>query len=861
MHVISPLGMLRAWLLPLAVVSVILFGIDHFAIAQAVTPADSLTLNTEAVGPARFIAVHGRRALISGYASRGLEIWSYPFQILNNYQVSFRPEGATSSIDGRTLLGRVSYTPDSITRVYLGPNFIVDETLFVPLDEAAAFITYTIQSQHGVDIEVHATTVLNLMWPAALGGQSTSWSSSRSSFILDQQSSGYSATVASPNIVAHDPIANRTSQDADIGFTLHPTNGEAIVCVTLHAHNDVDPSTRVTHLIRDRLSLKQQYDQHVRALRDTELAITTPDVRVNQAIAWSEIALDQGWVCNQDLGCGYVAGYGPSRPGRRPQYDWFFAGDGLIAADGALSAGNISQARNELEFILRYQDKATGMIWHELSQSARFIDWVGKYPYMYVHVDITFQFLPVVERYVAAAGDFNFARDHWTAIEAAYTYCKSLIDPTTGLPRIPSNKEGSNEQDRMSDDLALSISWIEASSSFKQLAMQTGHAGLAEQAADAESRARAAIFTRYRGSQDSPWIIGFTDSGRAIIQQRTSPVRGIDLHLFTPQKDQQLLDRLASAAFQTDWGIRSVATGSPGFDPGSYARGSVSAAGTAKVATAFWSAHRPIPAFNLWNSLIPWSSLDSLGHMHEVLAGNVYRPQEESVPEQTWSSAGFLTASIHGLLGLEINSLSKAITFAPHLPATWSTVSVSNISMSGTKIAFNLHQTASELILRIDNPGEPFQLNFAPGLALGARIHSAVLNNHKLLMTTEFCPQDTIAHTTFRVIHGANVLHVTVEGGVSVMTTNPAPLLGQSSHGLRVVDVSLDGNVLNLEADVDASGTKSLQIETPWRIVDAKGLIVESIAPNTSEVTFVTSAGSNVLDGYQRVHATLQLKH
>jgi hypothetical protein len=48
------------------------------------------------------------------------------------------------------------------------------------------------------------------------------------------------------------------------------------------------------------------------------------------------------------------------------------------------------------DFKLRNQDRKTGMIWHELSQSAGFIDWTGKYPCMFVHVDVTFQFLAAV---------------------------------------------------------------------------------------------------------------------------------------------------------------------------------------------------------------------------------------------------------------------------------------------------------------------------------------------------------------------------------------------------------------------------------------------------------------------------------
>ncbi len=61
--------------------------------AETSSPNDGLSqlsFETDAVGPERFMAVHGRRSLIQGYATRGLEIWAYPLQIVDGYEVGFR---------------------------------------------------------------------------------------------------------------------------------------------------------------------------------------------------------------------------------------------------------------------------------------------------------------------------------------------------------------------------------------------------------------------------------------------------------------------------------------------------------------------------------------------------------------------------------------------------------------------------------------------------------------------------------------------------------------------------------------------------------------------------------------------------
>ena len=113
-------------------------------------------------------------------------------------------------------------------------------------------------------------------------------------------------------------------------------------------------------------------------------------------------ALDQAWVCNPLLGCGVLAGYGPSRDARRPQYDWLFAGDGLVATNALISAGEYARAREELEFIRKYQEPLDR---HDLARALAKcrIHRLVEVPYMYVHVDISFDYLTTVARYVSVS--------------------------------------------------------------------------------------------------------------------------------------------------------------------------------------------------------------------------------------------------------------------------------------------------------------------------------------------------------------------------------------------------------------------------------------------------------------------------
>jgi glycogen debranching enzyme len=447
------------------------------------------------------------------------------------------------------------------------------------------------------------------------------------------------------------------------------------------------------------------------------IEIATPDSAVNRALRWAQVTLEQAWACNPQLGCGSLAGYGPSRGERRPQYAWFFANDGLVAVAALLREGAYERAREELEFILRYQNKRTGAIWHELSQSAGLLDWEGKYPYMYVHVDVSFDFLNGIRDYVQTTGDVAFAQAHWDALRAAYEYCRATLPAGAVLPEIPAGQQGRNEQDPQRDELSLSLAWVSASESFAVLAELTNHTELASEARTASRRARAAIRPQYfdttRGSPR--WVSGHLRSG--------APVEGITgglvalLHegLLDTLAQRALLETLASAPYRSPWGLRSTPTTSPLYDPDAYARGSVWAIGTADAVRAFYEGGRPQTATALWLSLVPWFALDAPGHMHEVLRGDAFAAERESVPDQTWSSAAFLSSAVRDVLGIAVDAATRELRFAPRLPSAWrGRVEVRRINLAGSDVSLTMRGSPNAVQLTIKNTGPAMTLTFRP---------------------------------------------------------------------------------------------------------------------------------------------------
>ena len=848
----------------LAVLVVCLFGsaLIEAQVQSAPQHAFSQLWSTDSTGPRRFLSVHGRRAAIFGYSDLGLEVWAYPMQILSSYTISFRHQGATTEIDGATLLRRIIYSPEAVTRIYAGPDFIVRETLFVPIDLPGVIVRYEVDSVRAVDIVIRFVPVLDLMWPGSMGGQEAIWNSAASAYRLSEPTHQFSATVGSPDIVVHDDTPNSTQhlgRAPGLAFTIRAVAGHKSARVLVAGGvSGQDASLIATKLLDNTGSLEAEAVDHYSQLLSHSLEIETPDAAINRVLAWSEIALEQAWVCNPDLGCGLVAGYGPSRKARRPQYDWFFAGDGMIATRALLAAGQYDRARQELEFILKYQDQKTGMIWHELSQSAGHLDW-AKYPYMFVHVDLTFDFLTTLGEYLSVSGDRDFMQTHWSSIQIAYEYCQSLLDPKDGLPRIPPEKIGQREQEAFSDELSLSASWLSAAQAFAKLAAATGHTTAAEQATATSQRTRLAIGQKYWDENQNFWIAGYTRSGTPLVNHDLGPLQVLGTASFSQPQRDYVLNQISSSEFQTDWGTRGRPSSAPTYDPNSYAGGSVWATGTSAAAVSLWADHRPATALPIWSALVPWSSLDSLGHMHEALAGDYYHEELESVPEQTWSSATFFAAAVNGLLGLQVDGMSKRVTLSPHLPPTWDAIKLRNLKVGPSEIGIDIVQTAGEIRMEMHNEGAPVAIVCAPEIALGARLRGARLGDHPIAATIEEHPQDTHARLAFNLPHGDTLVTIAYTGGVSIVSSPSNVSVGDSSKTIKITGTSLLGRIYKVDFDYLPSTGAAFEVRTPWKIENAQGATFQTISPDLYRLTINASAREGEPPPYQHGQVILTL--
>ena len=696
------------------------------------------SLFTSDVYATRYLAAHGRRALLSGDTAAGLEGWVYPLQIFRGLEPSFRPEGAVSAMAGKSLLRTIEYAPTYVERIYRGPDFTVHERLFVPRDLPGAVLTYTVESARPIAVELSFTPVFDLMWPVGIGGQEIHWQDAAKAYRLDEPTKHFFALLGSPDAQSHDDLLNTHAPlDAEprLRLVLGPAR-QVRLLVASDAHGWSATQAVYNTLLKNSDALAREAAQVVDRQMESSTLIETPDAEVNQALVWSQVALDRAWVCNPMLGCGLVAGYGPSRGlARRPQFDWFFADDALVSLPALLLSGEFTRARDSLLFLFQYQDARTGMMWHELSQSAAYVDWARDYPYMFPHVDVSFRFLVGVAEYARVTGDRSFLADHWKAIDAAYHFCNSLIDPADGLPRVPAGKEGHNEQEHPREELELALDWMEAADAYAGMAVQAGHPELKVEAQAAALRARKVIPEHFWNKQTHFWNAGLDDHGHGIGQMRLPSPASLDL--LDEQRRGEILKRLAGKEFETPWGVRSVGSGSRGYDANSYATGSVWATSTATASEDLWQGGLAEQAWQVWRKLLPWLNLDAMGHIHETLSGAAFEPQIESVPEQTWSSALLISSFLDGVAGLSSDGYDKRLSFTPRLPAEWQFFNIKRLRIGTASVDLALAREAGGLKLAASSSGEAVSLLFHPALPAGVKVAQVQVDGRSACKTMQ----------------------------------------------------------------------------------------------------------------------------
>ncbi|RMD98377.1 MAG: hypothetical protein D6814_07675, partial [Calditrichaeota bacterium] len=540
--------------------------IARFSLAPFMKPLQSVTR------PRAFFDVVGEKAAVLGRENGDFEAWIFPFQILTDFGLEYRLAEMPAPDEVKHYARRIEVFPERTTLVYSHPLFTLKEHIFVPIHEPAVVILLEIDTYRKLELFVHFMASLQPMWPAGMGGQYAFWDDQLNAYILSESRRRFNAVIGTPRGERKSPpLAHELPRQPNLfAFSVSPEGGRKFFYPIL-----------ITANFRSRDACIQQYKSLMQDLqgifsrtraeyqRFLQNSLTLAGTEFDQALLWNKLALHRGFICNPDLGCGMVAGFGPSGASRRPGFAWFFGGDAFINSFAMLGYGDADRVKKAIAFLQKYQRK-DGKMMHELSQSAGMLDWFGEFPYGYIHGDTTPLYLAAIENYFTATADTEFIRQSWPSIRKAYTWCRSTDSRGDGLMENTLAGLGASELGSLREasgvDIFLAGIGVQAWKSYAELARLLGQKQEAKQAEKWFETGKSHLEQKFWNGDSQRYNFSLTRSGKPNPELTAWSAFPMIFDLLPAEHGQQALVDVASARISTDWGCRMLSRTSAAYD-------------------------------------------------------------------------------------------------------------------------------------------------------------------------------------------------------------------------------------------------------------------------------------------------------
>jgi hypothetical protein len=761
-------------------------------------PANPIELTRTARPNVYFDAV-GRKAAIFGNESGVFESWVFPIKLFHDARLSVKVDGQDNPVDFAAIVQRVIGRPEATTLVASDQLFTIRATFFSPIDEAGSIALLDIDAVRPLTITVSFTPDLKPMWPGGLGGQNAGWDDKLKAFVISESRRKFNGLFGSP--AATKGVATPAHQLASgalrFDIRVDPKLARQFYYPLIVA-GGVDGRQPVVELYQ-RLagSIAAQYQQtfnHYRRLREEMMSVESPERALNLAFEWAKTALDKGMVENPHLGYGLVAGWGATGEGARPGFGWFFGGDAAINSYAMTGYGDFDSMRAAFKFLAKYQ-RADGKITHEISQAAGMINWFEEYPYAFIHADTTPFYIAAVHNLYRQSGDRKLIQDLWPVLKKAYEFCVANDSDNDGILENSKAGLGASELGSLSEDLHqdiyLAATNLEASLAMRELAALMNDRALGDLAEQKYQSASRTIKELYWDQKTGRYVYALTKSLKQNPEITAWTAVPLMFGQLDPKRAGETLATLSSSQISADWGARMLSNQSPAYDPIAYNNGGVWPFLTGFVACAEYEYRRPHSGLAHLRQLAQLTFDHALGFNPEILSGDFYRPLDESVPHQLFSSGMVITPLLRGMLGLRADAANRVLRFAPQLPAAWESLRIRNYRVGASRLSFDLRRPQF-FNLRFEiakEDDEPLKLQFSPALPALAKITRVTVDGKQVKFTPNFPGFDTTFNLETTLRRRA-VIEITFKGGIEIDASQTATQPGDRSQSLKVIEIT-----------------------------------------------------------------------
>src|SRR5882762_4734180 len=808
---------------------------------QTPEPAPRLELS-RAVRPWEFLPITGTRAALLGNESGRMEAWVYPLKIFRDFHLRFHTEGRV--LMAEALARTVTVRPESASILYAGDTFTVRETFFVPVREQGAVVILDVETEQPLEIEAVFHRDFQLEWPAALGATYLDWAAAQHAFYFGEEMRKFSALVGSPTAAEpHAEFQTNYSESQESSFRLGPTakgKQRKVIFIAGSMEGRTEAEKTYQHLTSAYADLLRETADYYRDYLGKTVSVELPDAQIQQAYDWARVSALQGMVNNPYLGTGLVAGYRTSGESQRPGFAWFFGRDSFWTSFALNAAGDFSSARTALEFVSKYQ-REDGKIPHEISQGANFVDWFKGYPYPYASADATPLYIIAMNDYVMQSGDTAFAKEKWKSLWKAYEFLRSTYDEQ-GFPKNAGIGHGWVEGGPLlpvKTELYQTGLGIESLRALANLAHLTGQEEASKTLSQTFDKQKPLMNAAFWIAEKKRFAFALDKDNHAVDEPSVLATVPMWFGLLDETKTDAMITELADLDHQTDWGMRIISEHSPKFSGGGYHFGSVWPLFTGWAAVGEYRYHRSFPAYaNLRaNALL---ALDgSLGHVTEVLSGSYYQSLATSSPHQIWSAAMVVSPLLRGMFGLQADATSGTLTFAPHVPADWTSFRIRSVRVGTEKLDLRYSKNPEGITLEVKASSDaPSLIDFQPVVSLRAKVVGAEFNGRRVPFLVESNSIDQHVIVRISVAGGSNSLKIRTRDDFGLSYSSGLPAIGATSEGLRIVSETWTAarDRLTLNATGLAGGRYVLNVWNGEQITAVEGARLVKAADGKTEL-------------------------
>jgi glycogen debranching enzyme len=667
--------------------------------------------------------VTGPRGALLGQQDGSFEAWIFPWKILSDWRITAEMNDYPVPIDVNQQAATIEVRPGHTIITFSHANFTVREILFTPQDApegVGALVFYQVEAVRPITLTFSFTPEMRRMWPAPSDDRpSPEWVKTGDSgyYVLHLNTPDHAAAIAMPDARPGilEPYQERP-RNYPLQFVLHfdpaADAGKLFPLLmatadTIADANSASLRTRLQGLNAESQALYRGTQSYYAKFSSTHLGINTPDVQLNQAFSWAEVAIDQLRVqtTSSHAETALVAGFYTSGDSSRPGFGWYFGRDALWTLYAVNSYGDFKLTRDELQFLLARQSPE-GRILHEWSQTADLLDWKSM-PYAYASADANPLLLMAVNDYQKVSGDTSFIRAHWNQLALTWKFeCShdsdgdGIYENTEGTGWVESWPPGMPHQ-----EIYLAALDQQASTAMADLARIAGHDDIAQQAAQRGKKIGATIEKEYLLPGGGFYAFSRNANGTTDPSPTIYPAVAAWDGSYHLEHAGPMLNRWAAAEFSTDWGTRDLSPTVPFYDPISYHQGTVWPLFTGWVSLSEYRQGRSLSGYAhlMQNADLTWAQ--DPGAVTELLSGQFFAPLGRSTSHQLWSSAMIISPVLRGLFGLEWDAAANKLTITPSLPAQWDKARLTHVPLAGEDLDLDLTREGTMLVVRETGPG------------------------------------------------------------------------------------------------------------------------------------------------------------